>query len=227
MNTRIDTTKKMARTLMLTVAVAASTVLTFGSANAQEVCSEEVCFENDVVFEHHFEGRWLSKSVGALGQPDDGSRGSYAARDADAYVRNDRTGNVILRYPVRCDDGMVRNPMFVVRYKDDGNRSRVRVRLVETDIFAGEPITLMDFDSDDRPTSSETQTYIGGVFDERIDLRETLGSTFLEDISIPGRSTLDGYLNCKTSTYHFEVRLTRERGGDPRIQMVGLGEQAN
>ena len=73
-------------------------------------------------------------------------------KDSDGYVRSNRTGTVILRYPVSCDDDLQRARLFKIRYKDDGANARVEAKLIRTPLWDGEPQTLAEFDSDSRPS---------------------------------------------------------------------------
>lgn len=210
MNNRIDA-KKIARTAILTIAFVA---IAAGAARAQEYCeSDTVCFEDSVVFREHFETQPVWSTSGAVGVADEGSQNSYAVMGGDAYIRSNKTGSVILRYPVRCEGERITAPHVGIRYKDDGSNARVVARLIETDLYEGGQVTRSEFDSNSRPSRSTFQTY---VFRPDVLSDEAVGGyTFY------GRYE-DSSLVCSGKAYHFEVRLTRGPGGDPRLRMLSI-----
>lgn len=210
MNNRIDT-KKIARTAVLTIAFVA---IAAGAARAQEYCeSDTVCFEDGNVVRDHVEAQPVWSTSGSVGVPDEGSQNSYAVVGGDAYVRSNKTGSVILRYPVRCEGDRITAPYFGIRYKDDGGNARVVARLIETDLYEGGQVTRTEFDSNSRPSRSSFQTYV---------FRPDLGS----DEAVGGYTFYGRYaeptLLCDGKAYHFEVRLTRGPGGDPRLRMLSI-----
>jgi len=196
---------------VVAAALAGLTLACAGAATA-EVCTDfprDTCFEDElarVQFSDVLESRW--RRAGSTGIADESSLGSFALKGRDAYVRRNREGTVLLRYPVDCARD-VGQGLVHIRYKDDGPGARVHVRLLEETDFSDELEPIFEFDSDDRPSLSRAQAIVLRIFPE----------TFEE---LTGRDTIDRPIRCTSKSYLFEVRLTRSQGGDPRLSTLGL-----
>lgn len=204
MNNRIDS--KFARTALATLAMLVASAAT---AHGAAYCEDgNTCYEDIEVLDHHSSATPTWSAAGSVASVDEGSQNAYALKGSEAYVRSNRNGTVILRYAVRCDGESISAPLYYLRYKDDGASARVQTKLIETDLYGTEKV-LHEFDSDDRPSRSGYQVYVGRTVDDG------LGGTWA------GRF-FEGTLSCKARSYHYEVRLTRGPGGDPRIALLGL-----
>lgn len=208
MNNRIDR-KKIAQTILTAFALLA---ITAGDARSEEYCEGSLCFDEPETAAQHPDAAPVWAAAGSTGEVDDGSQNNYAVRGSDVYVKSNRTGTILMRYPVACKGTRIMNPYFAVRYKDDGSNARVRVRFVETDLYQGEETVRDEFDSDARPSSSEFQTYI---YHPMLLEEGQLGYTYYGRYVGPT-------LLCSGKAYHYEVRLTRGPGGDPRVRMLSI-----
>lgn len=211
MNNRIA--KKMI-TAAAFVAIAVLAVAA-GGAEAQEICvTVDACYESGIDVGDFNASRTAWAATGATASVDEGSQNAYALRGTEAYVRSNRTGTVIYRYPVRCDgDIRMQARYFSIRYKDDGSQSRVQAKLISTDLLEGGENVIHEFDSDLHSSRSSYQTYVAMLDQEQEN--DGTGYTYY------GRYN-DWGLLCDGKAYHVEVRLTRRNGGDPRLQMLAI-----
>lgn len=210
-------TKRTFGTMLMyrTWAIALTAVATFlaGSATAEEFCSNggplAPCFEDRVAADEFYNLDLLWQRSGSTGLVDEGSLSRFAMKGREASVRSNRTGTVLLRYPIDCRAG-ADDPHLRIWYKDGGPASRVQVKLIEDSFDQLEPRTVVEFDSDRRPSSAGPQVYVMRLFP-----REPEGIDTIDTID-----AID--LGCSYASYHIEVRLSRGAGGDPRLMMLGL-----
>lgn len=188
------------RTLSLALALLiTAATFTPTRANAQEECnlSEHfaVCFDSAETRDRVGPPTW--SATGSTGIVDETGRNKFGFRGTDAYVKDGHRGTVILRYPIDIKAYAAGLEALVVRYKDEGPNSRVRVKLIASTLTTPDhrDYVLAEFDSDDRSSSTDIQTYVLSI---RPDLLGT------------------------ETIMHLEVRLTRGHGGDPRITALAL-----
>ena len=159
------------------------------------------CYEDEDVQYDYVTGAGRWSSVGSGGNVDEGSRSIYGHLGSEAYVKENRTGTAILRYPVDCAI-LPAVTTYRVTYQDDGSKARVRAKLIYTSEFYEEPRVVAKFDSNEHASSAGLTSFIGRVDDQYF-----------------------SFDSCKTSALHWEVRLTRHEGGDPRLRMLVLAGQ--
>ncbi len=196
---------------VLATSLATILALLAAPALAEEVCFGggplSPCFEDRAAAEEFGRMSLLWQRSGSTGLVDEGSLSRFAMKGRDAYVRSNRTGTVLLRYPVDCRTD-AQEPLLRVAYTDNGQAARVQIRLVEDSFDQFEPRTLVEFDSDLRPSSSRTQVYVMNVFPQTPEGIDTIDAA--------------NRLVCSYASYHIEVRLSRAAGGDPRLSMLSL-----
>lgn len=195
----------------LAIALVAMATLLGGSAAAEEYCADggplAPCFEDQAASAGYYDRELLWQRAGSTGLVDEGSLSRFSMKGREASVRSNRTGTVLLRYPIECRES-AREPLLRLWYKDDGRAARVQVKLIEDSFDQLEPRTVVEFDSDSRPSSNASQVYVMRVFPPEVSERDTIDAAIR--------------LGCGYATYHVEVRLSRGAGGDPRLMMLGL-----
>lgn len=203
----IITTKTTHLTRISTIALLALGLLSATPAAAQsEVCDEQsgTCYQDEQTARRHETAQYVWNTVGAAGAVDENSLGTYTFQGSDAFFRANKTGSVILRYPVSCDLDSPTPAYFRIRYKDNGSNARVQLKLVGTPFSGGDQKVLGEFDSNTRSSSEHFQSYVGGLHKWENGSARIVG------------------MNCGEYAWHYEVRLTRRSGGDARLRMIGL-----
>lgn len=192
----IPSIRKLALALGLLIAAA---TLSATRANAQEVCNfletSSICYESEEMLDRLGPPSWWA--TGSTGIVDETGRNRFAFLGTDAYVKSGHRGTVILRYPIDVEAQLRGIEGLLIRYRDDGPKARVRVKLIMSSLVALEhqDVVILEFDSDDRMSSPDLQTFVAAVPPNVL-----IGESIL----------------------HLEVRLTRGHGGDPRLSTLSI-----
>ena len=143
----------------------------------------------------------LWTTVGSDGTPDDSNRNAVIFTGTVAEVSQGFIGTVRMRYNVDQTTLDGQPVELKVRYRDNGARARVIVRLKEHNFTTGDVTDVVSFDSDDEVASADFQ--IGSA------LSCTLTESHLLDFS--------------QNAYYIEIELRKTGSrGDPGVSQIRL-----
>jgi len=146
---------------------------------------------------------WSKVATG--GTVDESDVSKVVFKGTDVSLAGIQPTSAVIRYNVVAVDGLFADltptswPEIFLRYRDAGDRERVRARLIEVDLGTGSSRTAANFDSDLFPQSPSLQTQ--GIGD---------CGAFAEFDFASGKA------------YYIEVEIIRNvLGGAPRVALVG------
>jgi hypothetical protein len=98
-------------------------------------------------------------TIGAAGIVDEADQGMEVFRDGWVTMREDMTGTLNLRYNVTAVEGLFggEGAELGVRFRDNGAKAQVVVRLLRYSLETGDTTTLLTLDSDDFSARAEFQ----------------------------------------------------------------------